>query len=359
MPVASGRMNRIARPLDHDAVRAALVGLWARVDFVERTGSTNADLLAAAAAGAPDRAVLVAEHQEAGRGRLGAELGLAARVRAHRERAAAPRRGVAASRLGWLTLLAGLAAHDAVRASPSPVRALKWPNDLLLSAGAAQGRAGILAEVPPPEARGRLGIGLNVAAAPADQPRGHRRSPPRASTWGDRTALLIALLTALHRRESAWRAGRGDPDVTRLRADYRAACAASARRCGWSCPAGRHTGIAEDVDTDGRLLLLDPAGIAGRSPQGDVVHLRPVDRPTRRRPATDGRSRRGLSGRAARRRGAGRLHRHPHWKMLVVPVLVLLLVVGAAGFLAALAGPGRQAWGWPGIAGVAVLLVIG
>ena len=63
-------MNRIARPLDHDAVRAALVGLWARVDFVERTGSTNADLLAAATAGAPDRTVLVAEHEEAGRGRL-------------------------------------------------------------------------------------------------------------------------------------------------------------------------------------------------------------------------------------------------------------------------------------------------
>ena len=48
-------MNRIARPLDHDAVRAALVGLWSRVDIVERTGSTNADLLASAAEGEGDR----------------------------------------------------------------------------------------------------------------------------------------------------------------------------------------------------------------------------------------------------------------------------------------------------------------
>ena len=30
------------------------------------------------------------------------------------------------------------------------------------------------------------------------------------------------------------------------------------------------------------------------------------------------------------------LHRHPHWKMLLVPVLVLLVVVALAGFLAAL-----------------------
>ena len=53
--------------LDQDALRAALSG-WARVDVVAETGSTNADLVAAAA-DAPDRTVLVAEHQHAGRGR--------------------------------------------------------------------------------------------------------------------------------------------------------------------------------------------------------------------------------------------------------------------------------------------------
>ncbi len=40
------------------------------VSHVPVTGSTNDDLLAAAAAGAPDRSVLVADHQTAGRGRL-------------------------------------------------------------------------------------------------------------------------------------------------------------------------------------------------------------------------------------------------------------------------------------------------
>ena len=52
------------------------------------------------------------------------------------------------------------------------------------------------------------------------------------------------------------------------------------------------------------------------------------------------------------------LHRRPHWRCAVVPVLVFLLVVGAAGYLAALArGQGLQAWGWPVIGVVAVLLV--
>ena len=45
---------------------------WRRIDVVEETGSTNADLLARAAAGEDiDGAVLIAESQTAGRGRHG------------------------------------------------------------------------------------------------------------------------------------------------------------------------------------------------------------------------------------------------------------------------------------------------
>ncbi|TWF78546.1 PH (Pleckstrin Homology) domain-containing protein [Pseudonocardia hierapolitana] len=45
------------------------------------------------------------------------------------------------------------------------------------------------------------------------------------------------------------------------------------------------------------------------------------------------------------------VHRHPHWKMLVVPVVVLLLVVGVASFLAALVSAQSWApWAWLGLA---------
>jgi len=51
-------------------------------------------------------------------------------------------------------------------------------------------------------------------------------------------------------------------------------------------------------------------------------------------------------------------HRHPHGRLVVGPVLAFLLVVGAAGYLAALAhGQRWQAWAWPAIGGVAVVLV--
>jgi uncharacterized membrane protein YdbT with pleckstrin-like domain len=52
------------------------------------------------------------------------------------------------------------------------------------------------------------------------------------------------------------------------------------------------------------------------------------------------------------------MHKHPHWKMLVVPVLVLLLVVAIGSYLAALAG--SQTWGhwaWLALAVVGLGLV--
>jgi BirA family biotin operon repressor/biotin-[acetyl-CoA-carboxylase] ligase len=90
--------------------------------------------------------------------------------------------------------------------------------------------------------------------------------------------VLVALLTNLAEREAHWRAGRGDPEQTRLRADYRAACASLGSEVRVELPGGTQlTGIAEDVDPDGRLLLLEPAGHRRAVSAGDVVHLRPAD----------------------------------------------------------------------------------
>jgi len=53
------------------------------------------------------------------------------------------------------------------------------------------------------------------------------------------------------------------------------------------------------------------------------------------------------------------VHRRPHWKMLVVPVVVLLLVVGVASFLGAVVSAQSWApWAWLGLA-VAGLALVG
>jgi BirA family transcriptional regulator, biotin operon repressor / biotin---[acetyl-CoA-carboxylase] ligase len=268
-------MNVTAQPLNAEALRAALVGPWAQLDVVERTGSTNADLLAAAAGGAPDRTVLVAEHQEAGRGRLtrnwvspaGSGITVSVLLRPA---------GVPPSRFAWLPLLAGLAVLDTVRQFVTAPAGLKWPNDVLIG---RQPRkvAGILAEADAQLPAVIIGIGLNVAAAPADQP--FATSLAAQGGEADRDAVLVALLSRLAARECQWREGRGDPERTRLRADYRAACSSLGSEVRVELPGGTLiTGIAEDVDPDGRLLLLDPAGRRRAVSAGDVVHLRPADR---------------------------------------------------------------------------------
>ncbi|MEW5660514.1 biotin--[acetyl-CoA-carboxylase] ligase, partial [Streptomyces cinereoruber] len=70
---SGGRWSDLDRPpLNETALRRALVlpdGLWTSLDVVPTTGSTNTDL-AARAADLPEGAVLVAEEQTSGRGRL-------------------------------------------------------------------------------------------------------------------------------------------------------------------------------------------------------------------------------------------------------------------------------------------------
>ena len=271
---------------DIGALRSALVapaGPWARLDVVDQVGSTNAALLAAAAEGAPDRAVLVAERQETGRGRLGREwvtlpgAAIAVSVLLRPE-------GVSPDRFGWLPLLAGLAVHDAVSDAvaahlPAPT-CLKWPNDLLF--GAEQRKAaGILAEATtgPDGTAVVLGIGLNVGGSRDELPPGATSLAAESGVVLDRNALLVAVLTGLATREAAWRAGGGDPDVDRLRADYRAVCGSLGAEVRVELPGGMTvTGMAEDVDGDGRLLLLGADGQRRAIAAGDVVHLRPVDR---------------------------------------------------------------------------------
>ncbi len=273
--------------LDAAAVRAAVLrpdGLWRAIDVTEVTGSTNADLLALAADGAPEGLVLTAEQQRAGRGRMG------------RAWVAPPRaaltfslllRPTAADRArhGWLPLLAGLATAEAVRAVTPVDARLKWPNDVL--AGAAK-LGGILTETAwgAGAAAGAVvvGIGLNVSTEPDELP------PPGPGPAGslaatslriaappgpDRGVLLAAILTGFGRGYHAWTRAFGDPERSGLRAAYTRLCSTIGQRVRVELPGGRLlTGLATGIDLDGRLLVRTGPNADLPVAAGDVVHLR-------------------------------------------------------------------------------------
>src|SRR6516164_8434486 len=155
--------------LDVAGVSAGLVrpdGLWREVRAVAETGSSNADLLAAAGAGAAEGTVLVAEAQTAGRGRLGRRWASPPRAGLTFSVLLRPL-GVPAALLGWLPLLTGVAAASAVVGAAAADVALKWPNDVL-AGGVKLG--GILAE----RAGSAIvvGVGINVWQGRADLPDG-------------------------------------------------------------------------------------------------------------------------------------------------------------------------------------------
>src|SRR6201996_2162512 len=173
--------DRLRQPLNQAALRAELIGTglgWRQLDVVEETGSTNADLLARAASGVDVAgAVLIAEHQTAGRGRHGrgwsaspcAQITMSVGVSVV---------DVPSAGWGWLSLAAGVAGVHA---------GLKWPNDVLAGGGKL---AGILAEVARPVVV--IGLGLNVTQAP-EEVDGAGANPP--------TSLLDLGITAADRGE--------------------------------------------------------------------------------------------------------------------------------------------------------------
>ena len=264
--------------LDAAALRAAVIrpgGLWRAVDVTAVTGSTNADLLARAADGEPEGAVLAAEQQDAGRGRLGRSWVAPPRAALTFSVLLRPR-DVPPARRGWLSLLAGVAAASSVRAVAGVDATLKWPNDVLIR-GAKLG--GILAE-----AAGQavvVGIGLNVSTGPDELP------PPGPGALAatslrlsgsdrlDREALLADLLAGFERRYRAWCQVLGDAERSGLHAEYTRLSATLGRRVRVERPGGQHlAGLATGVDPDGRLLVREPPAAELAVAAGDVVHLR-------------------------------------------------------------------------------------
>ncbi|MEV5814350.1 biotin--[acetyl-CoA-carboxylase] ligase [Streptomyces mutabilis] len=266
-------------PLATTALRRGLVregGLWRRVDVVQRTGSTNTDLVARAAAGEADEgSVLVAEEQTAARGRL------------DRQWSAPPRSGlffsvllrpaeVPVQRWGWLPLLTGVAVATGLSRVAGVDTALKWPNDLLVTVGDEERKAGgILAERAGDDGV-VIGVGINVSLRADELP------VPRAGSLAlagaantDRDPLLRGVLRSLEDWYGRWRAAEGDPEVSGLQETYAAGCATLGRMVRAELPGDRSlVGEAVAVDGDGRLVLATAAGVQEPVGAGDIVHLR-------------------------------------------------------------------------------------
>jgi len=282
--------NDLNRPPlnEHRLQRALMVpeGFVSALRILPEIGSTNTALLAAAADGAPHASVVVAESQTAGKGRLGRAWTAPARSGLFLSILLRPE--VPPARWGWLPLLAGVAAHSAVRRVAELDVSLKWPNDLVVP-GAAGAEAevggygvgrklgGILAEQGgAAEPCVVVGIGINVTLRADELPAPHATSLVLAgAAVTDRDTLLRVLLRAFGSWYTDWAGSDGDAERSGLAAAYRAACATLDRPVRAELPGGAAvSGRATDLDADGRLVIRTPDGTLTPIGAGDVVHLR-------------------------------------------------------------------------------------
>jgi BirA family biotin operon repressor/biotin-[acetyl-CoA-carboxylase] ligase len=236
-----------------------------RIRHVAETGSTNADVAADAAAGEPEGLVVVADHQTAGRGRLG-------------------RTWVAPAGSALLTSILlrppPAAAHMAVAAVACAAAAacgdrpgIKWPNDLVADDG--RKLAGILAEASVAEhmTAVTVGLGLNLWLPP-EFPEELRSTACGLDALGgpipSRDEMLAAVLTELEPRYAHLLAtGPGA-----LLEEYRARCVTIGALVRVEQHDRTWDGRAIDVDESFALLVEDGAAGVATVQVGDVIHLR-------------------------------------------------------------------------------------
>jgi BirA family biotin operon repressor/biotin-[acetyl-CoA-carboxylase] ligase len=227
--------------------------------------STNRYLIEQAKEGAPEGTVAVADHQTAGRGRLGrtwvAPPGSSLLLSVLLRPALGP------EQLHLATAVVALAAAAAVDEVAGFRPGLKWPNDLVVD---DRKLAGVLAEAelsPSAAPAVVVGIGLNLNW-PDDLPDDLASIATAANhvTGGavDGDAVLDALLVHLERRYGDWPA---------VASEYRRSCVTIGRTVRVELGDETFTGAAADVSDDGHLLV--DVGMCLRTvAAGDVVHVR-------------------------------------------------------------------------------------
>lgn len=242
------------------------------VRHVASVGSTNTLLLGEARHGAPAGVVVVADHQTAGRGRLGrrweAPPGTCLLV------SVLLRPVLDAASLHLCTVVVALATADACERVAGVVPALKWPNDLLVG---GRKLAGVLGEAdphapggPPGSTAVVVGVGCNVDW-PGPEGAGGTSLAAEAGRPVDRTALLDALLEALGPRERALGSEGGRRALAQ---ELRRRCATLGTEVRVDLAEGPVVGTAVDL-TDAGRLVVEAGGARRVVAAGDVVHLRP------------------------------------------------------------------------------------
>ncbi|MGH8013409.1 MAG: biotin--[acetyl-CoA-carboxylase] ligase [Candidatus Binataceae bacterium] len=239
-----------------------------RIHYFDEVDSTQQVAAELAGQGAAQGTVVVAESQNAGRGRMGRRWHSPPGVNLYSTTILRPSMPLA--EVPRLSLVAGVAAAEALETVAPGLVALKWPNDIWLN-GRKSG--GIIAEVVT-DARQRLtcvllGIGLNVNLALSDIPPELRDRATSVRIATARRCDRIALAEALFERLDQRYVETQTSGFAAVRPLWERYSALTGKRVVIVDGDTRIEGVVRGIDGDG-ALLLENGGTLKRIIAGDV-----------------------------------------------------------------------------------------
>ncbi|MGH7934107.1 MAG: biotin--[acetyl-CoA-carboxylase] ligase [Candidatus Binataceae bacterium] len=239
-----------------------------RVHYFDEVGSTQRIAAELAEQGADQGLVVIAESQNAGRGRMGRQWHSPPGVNLYMTIVLRPRIQIA--EVPRLSLAAGVGAAEALETVAPGMVALKWPNDLWLK---GRKTGGIIAEAV---TDGRqqlacvlLGIGINVNLAAADIPAELRDRATSVRAAIGRPCDRIELAATLFNRLDCRYMETETNGFGAVRAIWERYSALTGKSVVIVDGGTRLSGTVQGIDADG-ALLLNVDGRVRRIMTGDV-----------------------------------------------------------------------------------------
>ncbi len=240
------------------------------IRLLSKVASTNTLAMEMASNGAPEGTVVIAETQTGGKGRLGRTW---ISPKGNLYLSVVLRPDIPIHKAPLITLMGAVAVVSAVGKQCGLEAGIKWPNDILISNKKV---GGLLTEMSAEQDRIRhivLGIGVDVNMELENLPADMRAHTTTLSTETgekiDRTAFLQQLLRELDRWYKVFLAN--EQDVLR---EWKSFNMTVGNRVTVSGAGDRLEGLAQGIDSEGRLVIRLDDGAIRRVAAGDVTILK-------------------------------------------------------------------------------------
>jgi len=266
-----GGVQEVLAPLEESAIRTGLITrrIGTTIHLLQEVDSTNDEAAALAGRGEADGTIVIAEAQRLGRGRMGRRwqsprgLGLYLSV--------ILRPTIPPHDAPVLTLMGAVAGTEAIERTTGLITALKWPNDLIMHGRKVGGMLGEMAVEGSSLLHVILGIGINVNQVETDfdgelrQVAGSLRV--EAGHPVDRTALVRSFCESL----DGWYERFLCDGPLPILEHARRRCLTLGRQVTARSSDQEISGLAVELDGDGRLVIRDARGASHRLLAGDVT----------------------------------------------------------------------------------------